>query len=87
MEVASISINPSATRGEDLDGIPGDEGVVLLVQPRSDSGNVIQTTGDLTVSIIDPRESDFVNGNFWGSGRRFGNRSFLQRSTSKRNSD
>ena len=56
MEVASISINPSATRGEDLDGIPGDEGVVLLVQPRSDSGNVIQTTGDLSVSIIDPRE-------------------------------
>ncbi|MCH2182045.1 MAG: hypothetical protein MK108_08580 [Mariniblastus sp.] len=56
MEVASVSINESATRGEDLDGVPGDEGLVLLVQPRSDSGNVIQTTGDLTVSIVDPRE-------------------------------
>ena len=57
MEVASVSINESATRGEDLDGIPGDEGLVLLIQPRSDAGNVIQTSGDLTVSIVDPRET------------------------------
>ncbi len=57
MEVASISISESATRGENLDGVAGDEGLVLLIQPQSDSGAVLQTTGDLTVSVIDPRET------------------------------
>lgn len=57
MEVASISISESATRGENLDGIAGDEGLVLLIQPQSDSGAVLQATGDLTVSIIDPKET------------------------------
>ncbi len=56
MEVASVSINESATRGVNLDNVAGDEGLVLLIQPKSDSGTVLQTPGDLTVTILDPNE-------------------------------
>ncbi|MCH2179526.1 MAG: hypothetical protein MK106_12055 [Mariniblastus sp.] len=56
-EVASVAISESATRGEDLDGIAGDEGLVVLIQPLSRSGRAIRTTGDLTVTIVDPQET------------------------------
>ena len=56
-EVASVAISESATRGEDLDGIAGDEGLIVLIQPLSRSGRALQTTGDLTVTIIDPQET------------------------------
>ena len=55
--IASVMINPSSTRGHDVDGAPGDEGIDLLIQPRTSDGNIALQAGELTVSIIDPAES------------------------------
>lgn len=52
--VAEVFVNPSVTHGENVDGTPGDEGIVVLVQPRSNQGQVIMAPGELTVSLIDP---------------------------------
>ena len=50
-----VVINTRITRGENIDGLPGDEGLVLLLQPKSKSGNVILDHGKLSVSLIDAK--------------------------------
>lgn len=55
-EVTEIVINRLATRGHDIDGIPGDEGLDLLIQPRSADGQIQLIAGELTVSVIDPTQ-------------------------------
>ena len=55
--VTEIFISPSVTRGRDIDGVPGDEGIDLLVQPRTSNGRIEFQAGELTVSLIDPAES------------------------------
>ena len=55
-EITEVVINRLATRGHDIDGVPGDEGLDLLIQPRSADGQVQLATGQLTVSVIDPSQ-------------------------------
>ena len=55
-EITEVVINRLATQGHDIDGLPGDEGLDLLIQPRSADGQVQLTTGQLTVSVIDPTQ-------------------------------
>lgn len=57
LEVTGISINRDTTQGRDVDDIPGDDGIDLLVQQETSSGQVAFQTGELTVSLIDPAES------------------------------
>jgi len=52
-----VIINDAATRGHDVDGNPGDEGLDLLIQPRSADGQIQLVAGQLTVSVIDPNEA------------------------------
>lgn len=54
--ITEILINRIVTRGRDIDGQPGDEGMDILVQPRSAQGDVEFQSGELTVSLIDPAE-------------------------------
>jgi hypothetical protein len=44
-----------ATRsgGLDVDGKPGDDGVVLYVQPRDSDGDVIKAAGEFTIQLTD----------------------------------
>lgn len=56
VQIKEISINRGTTRGRDLDGITGDEGIDLLVQPKSANGQTQHQAGELTVSLIDPAE-------------------------------
>ena len=53
-EVAAISINRSISGGHDLDGVPGHEGLVLLIQPETRTGQVIQQPGSLTINVTEP---------------------------------
>lgn len=53
--VAGISINRLHSGGHDLDGRPGHEGLVLLVQPESLAGEIIQTPGSLNIVVTDPQ--------------------------------
>ena len=52
-----IYLEPSSTRGRDVDGIKGDEGLELLIQPRTAAGKVKLQAGELTISLIDPAET------------------------------
>lgn len=52
--VTQIDISSGSTRGEDVDGQPGDEGVVVLIQPKDRNGVLIKESGEVTVSLIDP---------------------------------
>lgn len=49
-----LVINRRMTGGLDRDGQPGDEGLVLMVEPRDASGNIVKTTGTLSVVAMDP---------------------------------
>lgn len=52
--VTKIKINELVSRGRNVDGREGDEGVDLLIQPLDSNGAVRLQTGELTVSVIDP---------------------------------
>ena len=54
--VTEVVIDPLASHAENVDRLPGDDGLVLLVQPRSSNGDVIPAAGEMTVSIIDPKQ-------------------------------
>ncbi len=62
--VTQIDISSSATHGEDVDGQPGHEGVVVLIQPKDRNGVLVKETGEVTVSLIDPAAD--------GDGQRIG---------------
>lgn len=55
--VTEVVINRLATQGHDVDGVPGDEGLDLLIQPKSAEGRIQLVGGELTVSVLDPAES------------------------------
>lgn len=55
LDVAGINIDRIASGGQDLDGLPGHEGLVLLIQPESIDGEVVQTPGRLSVEVTDPK--------------------------------
>jgi len=57
IEIAEIRIEPSLTRGRDIDGRPGDEGLDLFVQPTTSDGRIEYQAGELTVSLIDPAQA------------------------------
>lgn len=50
-----IAIHRTATRGHSVDNVPGDEGLSLLIQPKSSRGQIIMESGELTVSLINPK--------------------------------
>ena len=55
IDVAGISIDRIASGGQDLDGLPGHEGLVLLIQPESLDGEIVQTPGRLAIEVTDPK--------------------------------
>ena len=52
--ITEIVIDRTQTRGHDVDGRPGDDGLDVLLRPRSANGETQLQSGELTVSIIDP---------------------------------
>ncbi len=55
--ITQIAINRSVSGGQDLDGVPGHEGLELLIQPQTQYGSVVQSPGELVVSVFDAGES------------------------------
>ncbi|MBI3462695.1 MAG: hypothetical protein HY000_06480 [Planctomycetes bacterium] len=49
-----ITLNRVLTGGYDRDGVPGDEALMVVVEPRSASGEIIDTPGDISVVVLDP---------------------------------
>lgn len=52
--VAAIHINPRLTGGYDFDKKPGDEGVMVVIEPRNRNGQYVDETGQLSIVVLDP---------------------------------
>jgi len=55
--ITEIVVNRQASGGQNVDGERGDEGLNLLVQPRTADGSVTLVSGRLSVDLIDPASS------------------------------
>ena len=58
-----IMVNRSMTSGHNVDNVPGDEGLNLLLQTKNANGQIVLQGGDLTVSLIDPKQRQRIG--FW----------------------
>ena len=56
--ISSIAIDRNSSRGEDIDGIPGHEGLSLLIQPLDDYGNIHKIAGKLMVRISESKSEN-----------------------------
>ncbi|MFI4874114.1 MAG: hypothetical protein ACIALR_02185 [Blastopirellula sp. JB062] len=52
--ITAIHINPRLTGGYDFDKKPGDEGVMVVIEPRNRDGQYVDQTGPLSVVVLDP---------------------------------
>jgi len=53
--ITEIIVNRHASVGQNLDGQSGDEGLNLLVQPRTADGSVHVVAGELSVDLVNPK--------------------------------
>ena len=51
--IRAIRIHPQLSQGEDLDGTPGHEGISLLIQPVDQAGQVVKSSGQLSVQLME----------------------------------
>ncbi len=51
---ATLVINQRLTGGMDRDGRPGDEGVMVAVEPRDAAGHLVNGPGKVSVVVLDP---------------------------------
>lgn len=52
--IVELGFHPALSRSVDLDGAPGDDGVILVVQPKNASGQIVDEYAKLTILILDP---------------------------------
>lgn len=52
--IESISLDPRLTRAYNLDAAPGDDGLVVVVEPRDDSDRPTPAIGKLSIVAVDP---------------------------------
>ena len=51
--IRTIRIHPQVSKGEDLDGTPGHEGLSLLVQPVNAQSQVVNEVGQMTIQVLE----------------------------------
>ncbi len=52
--VAQITLHPALTGGIGTGGRHGDEGLLVVVEPRDFGGNIINAAGNISVALLDP---------------------------------
>lgn len=55
--VTHIVLNGRLTGGLDLDGRPGDEGLMLVIEPRNADGQYVSLPGKVAVAVLDPSKT------------------------------
>jgi len=55
VNVARIALNSRLTGGLDVDGQPGDEALVVVIEPQNSAGQYLPLPGDLSIEVIDPQ--------------------------------
>ncbi len=53
-QVAQITLHPALTGGVGTGSRTGDEGLLVVVEPRDFSGKIINAPGDMSVALLDP---------------------------------
>lgn len=54
---SSLLINRRLTGGMDRDGVGGDEGIMVMVEPRNQRGELVRTPGPVSVVVMDPSQT------------------------------
>ncbi|HUY93159.1 MAG TPA: hypothetical protein VMV10_30800 [Pirellulales bacterium] len=54
--VTQISLNRKLTGGHNVDDKPGDEGLMVVIEPLDASGQLIEAPGDVSVVVLDPAQ-------------------------------
>jgi hypothetical protein len=54
--VVAIHLNPRCTGGIDLDGMPGDDGLSVLIEPRNAQGQFVAQPAAVSIVLLDPLE-------------------------------
>ncbi|MDG2382575.1 MAG: hypothetical protein P8N76_12975 [Pirellulaceae bacterium] len=57
VHVARIVLNSRLSGGYDFDGQPGDDGLLLVIEPQNTAGQYLPLPGDLTITVEDPRRA------------------------------
>jgi len=52
--VSQFVLNRQLTSGYDVDGRPGDDGIMVVIQPRDDRGRPVEAPADVAVVLLDP---------------------------------
>jgi hypothetical protein len=52
--VAQITLHPALTGGIGTSSRPGDEGLLVVVEPRDFGGNIVNAPGNISVALLDP---------------------------------
>ncbi|MEX0867702.1 MAG: hypothetical protein WD030_10110, partial [Pirellulales bacterium] len=52
-EVQSIGLNKLLTGGYNMDGHPGDEGILVVIEPRDGQGEIIAAAGEVSIVLLD----------------------------------
>jgi hypothetical protein len=52
--VSQLGLNRQLTSGYDTDGRPGDDGLVVVIQPRDARGRSVEAPADVSVVLLDP---------------------------------
>ncbi len=61
VNVSRIVLNSRLTGGIDLDGQPGDDGLLVVIEPQNAAGDYLAMPGDVSIDVIDPSQSG-ING-------------------------
>ena len=57
-EITHIVLNQRLTGGHDSDGVPGDDGITVVVEPRNVDGQFVPLAGTMVLVLLDPQKKD-----------------------------
>lgn len=55
-QVRQVTLNQLLTGGHNTDGRLGDEGLLVVLEPRNEAGQVLNVPGDLSLVLLDPAQ-------------------------------
>lgn len=55
-KVTQISLNRKLTGGHNVDDQPGDEGLLVVIEPLDSTGQLIEAPGEVSVVVLDPAQ-------------------------------
>jgi hypothetical protein len=56
-KVTHLFLNPVLTGGSDLDGQPGDDGLSVVIEPRSEDDQFVPQSGGVSIVVLDPTKA------------------------------